>query len=105
MARTQADATPGRFQELEVVEPVVYALQQDRRYPVARQLLLGKQGIALLRTKAEEVVAVNGVKELVGEWRLVQRKEVRAMRDPHQLCRQVGVIEQEVPDPLGAALT
>jgi len=93
IARQQSDATPRRFQELEVVEPVVNALQQARRYAIARQFLLGEQGVALFRTEAEEIVAVNRVKELVGEGRLVQRKEVRAMRDPDQLRRQVRRIQ------------
>jgi hypothetical protein len=94
MAGQHADATTRRFQELEVVEPVVNALQQTLRYTVARQLLLGKEDVALFLTQAEEVIAVDRIEELVGEGRLVQREQVRAMRDPHQPRWQMLGIQQ-----------
>ena len=85
VTRQQDDAPPSLIQKLEVVEPVVNALQQHRRYTVARQPLLGKEDFPLIRSQREKVIAIGRVEELVGERRLVQRKEIRAMRDPHQL--------------------
>src|SRR5207253_9044274 len=85
VAGQEADVPPSRLKELEVVETVVNALQQDRRYAVARQPLLGKEDIALFRSQGEKVIAIGRVEELVGEGRLVQWKEIRAVRDPDQL--------------------
>src|ERR1700730_7535712 len=104
MARQQSHTTPRGFQELEAIQPVVKALDQHRRYAIARQLLLREQDVALLRSKAEEVIAVNRVIELVGEGRLVQREEVSAMRAPHKLRRQLRQIQQQMPDHLGTTL-
>jgi len=67
MARQQADASTRRFQEFEIVEPVVDALQQALRDTVARQFLLGKEGVALFPSQGKEVIAVDRIKELVGE--------------------------------------
>ena len=39
----------------------------------------------LFRSQREKIIAIGGVEELVGEGRLIKWKEIRAMRDPHQL--------------------
>src|SRR4030081_2911564 len=104
MPGEQVDTPTCGFEELEVVEPVVDTLQQTLRDAIARQLLLIEEGIPLVPRQREEVIAVDRIEELVGEGRLVQREEVRSMRDPDQLGRQVLKIQQQVPDYLRTAL-
>src|SRR2546427_571965 len=75
VTREQEDAPPSLLQELEVVEPVVNALQEDRRYAIARQPLLGKEDVALFRSQREKIIAIGGGGELGCEGGIIKGKE------------------------------